>query len=60
MFQARSESPRLTPKNNDERSTVIEEPLIVASGAVAPFTPEVKTEKVRCPFMMGETISCID
>jgi hypothetical protein len=44
MFQIRSESPRSIPKYRDDRSTVIDEPTIVAEGADTPFIPEVKSE----------------
>jgi hypothetical protein len=46
IFQARTWSPRLIPKKSDERSTEIDDPLIVAEGAGAPFRPLVKSEKV--------------
>jgi hypothetical protein len=60
IFQARTSLPFVHPKNSDERSTEIEEPLTVPEGGGAPFKPLVNRLNVLFPFVIGSTMSVID
>ncbi len=53
MFHVLWKSPRLAPKNSEDKSTEIDDPELVAVGVDAPANPEVKIEKVLQPSTDG-------